>query len=581
VTTASRLPPPPDPVWDLRPAPDPAGVEQLARELSLPPVFCTLLVARGLEDPDAAKTFLRPRLETLHPPEALPDALPAAERILRAIDAGETIFIHGDFDVDGVTATALLTRWLRTLGGKVVPFVPHRIKHGYDLGPGGVEAAREAGAQLLLTCDCGIRAHEAVRAAQALGMDVVVTDHHTPAETLPPALAVVNPARKDSTYPERELCGVAVAYKLCELLARLRGIQPEALYPYLALVALGTVADLMPLKGENRTLVRFGLRYLTHTPFPGLQALLAVAGVEGSVGARDISHGLAPRINAIGRMGDAQVALRLLLTEDSGEATRLAAELEAANQLRRVEDRRTQDEALELLSLDYDPERDLGVVVAGEGWHPGVIGIVATRVVERLHRPAVVVSFQGEAGRGSARSIPEVHLHQALEGCATHLTRFGGHRQAAGMDLQRADLEAFRARFREEVRGQIAGRLPPPRLVGELPLPLEAATSDFIRFQEHLAPFGLGNPVPLFWAEGVELAELPRTVGGEGAHLKVSLRTPSSRLEGIGFGLAHRRPPEAFQSRRADALFALEENVFRGRSTPQARLVDLRPRGES
>ena len=569
------LPPPPDPVWELGDPPAPDAVGFLSEQLSLPPALTSVLVARGMTDLDRVKAFLRPRLEHLHPPAGLPDAMPAVNRILQALERKETIFVHGDYDVDGVCATALLTRWLRHLGGTVVPFVPHRTEHGYDLSEAGVAAAEAAGASLLITCDSGIAAHEAVAAARDRGMDVVVTDHHTPGPVLPPALAVVNPVRPDSTYPEAVLCGAGVAYKLAQLLAERRGIDPAELHPLLALVALATVADLVPLEGENRILVRFGLRYLAHTRMPGLRALLEIAGLRGEVDAGQVGFVLGPRINAIGRMGAADTALRLLLTEDRTEALALARELDEANRARQEEDRRTLAEALDMLAREYDPSRDHGVVLAGEGWHPGVIGIVASRIVERIHRPVVLVALSGGRGRGSARSVPGVHLYEALQGCASFLDRFGGHRQAAGMDVAAERIDAFRSAFNAQVRDQLQGRFPVPRLAAGTPLSVAEADGGLHRLLEYMAPFGMGNPRPVFWARGVELAGRPREVGD--GHLKLRLRDAGRELEAIGFGLARRCPPEALASGRVDALFQLRTHEYRGQVSLQARLLDLRP----
>lgn len=580
IAPGDHLPLPPDPVWEEGGAPPPDEVAALARTLSLPPALCAVLVARGMHEAEAVRRFLRPLLDHLHPPEALPDAGAAALRLETALARGETILVHGDYDVDGVCATALLVRFLRRLGGRVVPFVPHRTRDGYDLGPAGVEAARAAGATLLVTCDSGIAAHGAVGEARAAGIDVIVTDHHTPGETLPPAQAVVNPVRRDSAYPEAILCGAGVAWKLCQLLSERRGEDPKALYPLLAFVALATVADLVPLEGENRVLVRYGLRYLAHTRIPGLRALLTSAGVEGEVDAGQVGFLLGPRINAVGRIGAAETALRLLLTEDAVEAAALAEELEAANRARKEEDRRVLHEALALLRNAYDPDRSFGVVVAGEGWHPGVIGIVASRMVERIHRPVVLVALDGDRGRGSGRSIPGVHLYEALAECRRHLARFGGHRQAAGLDVARGDVEGFRASFDAAVRTQLQGTPPVPRLAGGIPLPLAEATEELHHLMGYLAPFGIGNPRPVFRTAAVEVAGTPREVG-EG-HLKLRLRHGPHELEAIGFGLARRRPAEALAGRQVEALFQLRTNAYQGRVTLQARLLDVRPaRGEA
>ncbi|MEX0842796.1 MAG: single-stranded-DNA-specific exonuclease RecJ, partial [Gemmatimonadota bacterium] len=442
-----------------------------------------------------------------------------ADAIRTAIRRGETILVHGDYDVDGLCSTALLTLWLRRLGGRVTPFVPHRTRDGYDLGPAGVEAARRAGAGLIVTCDSGISAHDAVRSAGMSGIDVVVTDHHTPGSELPPAVAVVNPSRSDCDYPDASLAGAGVAFKLCQLLAGMRGLPEEELLPYLDLVALATVADLVPLRGENRVLVRYGLRALSETRRPGLLALMEVTGkTPASMDAGSVGFVLGPRLNAAGRIGDPMDALRLLITDDRVEAQALARVLEEANRERREEDSRTLEEALGRLRTTYDPARDLGVVVEGQGWHPGVVGIVASRVVERLHRPAVLIAVDGESARGSARSVPGVNLYDAVRECAPHLTRFGGHRQAAGMDLATGDIPAFRVAFNKAVTSQLGGEVPGPVLRVDGPLPLEEATEDLRHFLEYLGPFGIGNPRPTFVAGGARVSGGGRIVGGR--HLK-------------------------------------------------------------
>lgn len=570
------LPPPPAPEWRLRPLPDAAPVERLTRELALPGTLCRLLAARGFGEPEAAKRYLRPRLDHLHPPELLADGKRAADRLLQAVERGETVLVHGDYDVDGITAAALLTLWIRRLGGTAVPFVPHRLRDGYDLGEAGLSRAREVGAGLLVTCDSGIRAEAAVHRAGEAGIDVIVTDHHAPGDRLPPALAVVNPRRGDCAYPDKDLCGAGVVFKICQLLAERRGIPPDELWPHLDLVALATVADLVPLRGENRVLVRFGLRYLARTEKVGLRALLEISDLSGrdDLDAGRVGFVLAPRINAGGRMGSAEVPLRLLLTDDSREAGELARDLDEENRLRRDEDRATLDDALEELAGEFRPDRDFGVVLAREGWHPGVIGIVASRVVERIHRPTVLVALDGERGRGSARSVPDVHLLDAVQASGGHLDRFGGHRQAAGMEVSRDRIPAFRDAFNRSVREQLGGRLPRPVAGGDLALAPGEATEELHALIGHMEPFGIGNPRPVFWARGLEAAAPPRVVGR--GHLKLRLRGEGGELEAIGFGLAERIPPGELDGGPLEALFHLRENEYRGRVTLQARLLHLR-----
>ena len=568
---------PPDPRWAVPARPEATRVDELSVALSLPPTLCSVLVARGHTEPDPAKRFLRPLLDHLHDPALLADGRRAAKRIVEAIRGNEAIFVHGDYDVDGICATALLTRWLRYLGATVTPFVPHRLRDGYDFSAAGLAAAQEAGAGLIVTVDCGSLAHETIAAAGAAGIDVIVTDHHTVVEPIPDAFAFVNPQRPDCPYPEKGLCGAGLAYKVSALVGAEVGADLDGLVTYLDLVALATVADLVPLEGENRVLVHYGLRRFPQTRVPGVGALLRVAKVDASeVTAGQIGYVVAPRINAAGRIGDSADALRLLLTESDVEATALAAELDVTNGLRREEDQRTLDEALEWLSAHYDPRSDFGVVLAGEGWHAGVIGIVASRVVERIHRPVVMISVGENMGRGSARSIPGFDVYEALVECSAQLDRFGGHRQAAGMDIRPEAVADFRRAFNEAARARLETHDLRPVLRPDVDIHLSDIDLKLVRWLAYLGPHGMGNPGPLFRAREIVLEE-PRVVGAN--HLKVTLVQRGARLDAIGFGLADRFPVETLGGAAYDALFRLERNEWRGRARPQAKLADLRPSG--
>lgn len=565
---------PPDAVWHDPPPVDSGVVDTLVAELRLPRPLCTLLAVRGHSDPARAKDFLRPRLEHRADPALLADGPKAADRISAAIDAGETILVHGDYDVDGICATALLTRWFTRLGARVAPFVPHRLNDGYDFSAAGVAAAQAHGASMVVTVDCGTVAHEAVAQAGELGIDVIVTDHHQPGEVLPPALAVVNPHRVDCAYPFSDLCGTGIAFALGELVGRARGVTTDGLIELLDLVALATVADLVPLRGENRVLVHFGLRRFAESRVPGVRALMNVAGVDPSeINAGHLGFQLAPRINAVGRIGDAKEGLQLLLSEDEARAEELAGRLDALNTERREEDQRTLDEALDQLADSYDPERDFGVVIAGEGWHPGVIGIVASRVVDRVHRPVVMLALGPDGGRGSARSIPGFHLYDALAACAEHLDRFGGHEQAAGMDIRADVIPAFRAHFNAEAERRFAGSPPRPTRRPDAGIELGDVDTGLVHWLGYLGPHGIGNRGPLFRARGVML-DGAREVGTN--HLKVSLRHGGARLDGIGFGLWDRFVGAGLEEGRWDVLFRLERNEWNGRVTAQAKLVDLK-----
>ncbi len=578
--TPGELPPIPAPRWSVAPAPPARQVAALERELRLPRAMCVALAVRGFGQPAAARSFLRPMREGLPDPALLADAVPACERMLRAIDRGETVLVHGDYDADGIAAAALLTRCLRTLGGRVVPFVPHRLRDGYDFGPAGLEVARAVGATLLITADSGTRAHDAVEAARKESMDVVVTDHHTPDGTLPRAHAVVNPRREDCPYPNPDLSGTGVAFELARLLGLMTGSTALGPLPHVELVALATVADLVPLSHHNRVLVRRGLEAFPDSANLGLRALVQVARVRGPVTPGRIGFALAPRVNAAGRVGETRTALDLLLTDDRDEAARLAERLGAWNAERKRTEARVLEEALAVLARSYDPERDYGVVLASSDWHPGVIGIVAARLAERLHRPTVLVAVDGATARGSARSVPGFDVLAAIARGRRHLDRFGGHRQAAGMNLAPERVEAFRASFNEAAERALAGRELRPRLVADAEIRLEEATQPLARYLRHMGPHGVGNRRPLFLARGVEVEGPVRVLGG--GHLKMRLRDRTAALDAIGFRMAEKVDPATLGSGSLDSVFRLELDAYRGVPRVQAQLAAIGPaRSES
>lgn len=572
--TSARLTP--RPTWKVRSGPDPAIVKALQESLKLPDALCRLLAARGHLTPDAAKSFLRPLLTTLHDPALLLDAKKAARRLARAVSEREQVVVHGDFDVDGISGAVLLASWIRELGGRAEAIVPDRLRHGYDLSQAGVDRAAALGAGLLVTVDCGIVAHEPVRRAALAGMDVIVTDHHQPGTELPGALAVVNPSRPGCAYPNKSLCGTAVAFKVGQLVAAELGRPEEESWQYLDLVALATIADQMVLTGENRVLARYGLRAVKRYARPGLMALMRQAGasLEAEVDSATVAFMIAPRINAAGRVGDSDAALRLLMTRDPAEAAKLAETLEGDNRRRRKLEQRTTEEAIEALEREYDPGRDRAVVIAGDGWHQGVIGIVASRLVERVFRPVVVLSFDGDDGRGSARSIPSFDLYAALAGCSEHLARFGGHRQAAGMDISRDRLPAFREAFAAAARHAMGSALPRPEIHADLELGLHEASPGLYRYLRYAGPFGQGNPDPVFVARGVHLAQPPKVL--KGGHLKFRFAQGGANLPGIGFRLAERVAVDDLGTGPADVAFNLIESTFRGRTTIEAKVLDIR-----
>jgi single-stranded-DNA-specific exonuclease len=559
--------------WVVAPQPDPAAVARLAADLGVPAALAALLVQRGQGTEAAARSFLRPNVTALSNPSAIAGMAEAVEAIAATVRAGGTILVHGDYDVDGQCATALLTRALRAAGADVVGFVPHRLRDGYDFGPAGLAAAQRIGASLVVTCDCGITAVDTVRAARAAGIGVVVTDHHLPGPELPPALAVVDPQRADDVSDARALCGTGIAFKLVQALVPALGLPPNLPYHLLDLVALATVADVVPLVGENRILVRHGLRLLGESRWPGLRALVEACGLGGrELRAGHMGYILGPRLNAAGRIGDAADGLRLLLTDDEAEATALARRLEGLNVERQSLDHRMLEEALAQVEQGGDPDRDAGFVLAGDGWHPGVVGIVASRVVERYGRPAFLIAFDGDVGKGSGRSISRFDLHAALLACGDLLERFGGHQMAAGLTIRRDRLEEFRERFGDIAREMLGPDDLGPEQRVDLELGLHEATRELERTCRHLEPCGSGNASPVFGVRGVRLTGRSRVGNG---HLKGTLDNGSTRLAAIGFQWADRVP--WLGEGLVDAAFRLESNEWNGHSTLQARLCALAP----
>lgn len=558
--------------WIVVPPPAPDLVRQLAAALSLPPALAALLVQRGHDTPEHARRFLRPSLDELGNPLALAGMAEAVDVVARAVRAGTTILVHGDYDVDGQCATALLVRALRAAGAAVVPFIPHRLRDGYDFGAAGLRAAVAAGAGLVVTCDCGITAVETVRATRALGIDVVVTDHHLPGPELPPANAVVDPQRVDDRSGATALCGTGLAFKLVQALVPALSLPPHLPLHLLDLVALATVADVVPLVAENRVLVKHGLRVLTASRWPGVRALVEIGGLTGKeIRAGHLGYILGPRLNAAGRLGDAGDGLRLLLTDDPAEAERLARRLEALNGERQALDQRMLEEALAQVASGDDPA-GAAFVLAGDGWHPGVVGIVASRVVERYGRPTFLIAFDGDVGKGSGRSISRFDLHAALTSCADLLERYGGHRMAAGVTIRRPQLEAFRARFAEVARAQLSPDDLGPEQRVDLVISLADATADLERLGRYLEPCGMGNASPVFGVRGVRISGRARV--GQG-HLKGCLEDGEHRLPAIGFGWADRVP--WLGEGLADVAFKLETNEWQSRVTLQARLCALTP----
>ena len=565
-------------VWQHLPCDD-ARVAYLAGALDVDPVVARLLVLRGVDTPETAARFLHPSLDQLHDPFLLTDLSAGVERLLAAVARKERIAVHGDYDVDGITSTVMLRRMVELLGGDVVHFIPERLRDGYGLQPAGIERLHGMGVRVVVSVDCGIRSQAAGQRASELGMDLVITDHHEPEAALPPALAVINPRRFDCPYPDKDLAGVGVALKLVHGLCMKTG-HLEWMPAFLKLAAIGTVADVVPLTGENRVIARLGLERLTRGPNTvGLQALLDVSGLarKNKIGSEEVGFMLAPRVNAAGRMNTPDLAARLLLTSDrrlTGEARELAEQLDAENLRRREEEAGILRDARERIARDPDIAAQNALVVWGEGWHRGVIGIVASRLVDQFCRPAVVLAVDGEVAHGSGRSIPGFDLLQGLEHCADLFTRFGGHRQAAGLELPAARLEEFRRRLAAYANERLQPDDLAPRLAIDAPLPLTGIDSRLLAGLDALEPFGVGNRRPVFHAEAVEVVDGPHVI--KDRHLGMTVRQGRARFRAMAWRAAEQE--ELVRARRGslNLAFSLTENTWRNETSVELSVADIK-----
>ncbi len=564
-------------VWDhLRG--DETHASALVSALGIDPVIAHLLVLRGIAAPDEAERFLHPSLDHLHDPFQLTDLPPAVDRLLRAIDRGERIAVHGDYDVDGVTSTVMLRRLLDLLGADVVHFIPDRITDGYGLEPAAIDRLAAQQVRVVVSVDCGIRSNAAAIRARELGLDLVVTDHHEPGAVLPPALAVINPKRPDCPYPDKDLAGVGVALKLVQALCQ-RTDHTRWLPGFIKMAALGTVADVVPLRGENRVIAKLGLDQLSRGPHTtGLRALLDSTGLLGqTLTSFDIAFRLAPRINAAGRMSTPDVATRLLLLVDEGraaEAKRLAEQLDSENHRRQQEEADILAAARRRVETDPDVGAHAMLVVWGEDWHRGVIGIVASKLVDAFHRPAIVLAIDGDVTYGSGRSIPGFDLLGALEHCGDLFTRFGGHRHAAGLTIDTGRLKELRTRLTEYADDRLGPDDLRPRLRIDCALRLAAITPAVVEGLRAMEPFGAGNPRPMFHTGPVELARGPRVM--KSRHLSMAVRQDKRVFRAVAWRMADHAE---FVTRHGDALdvaFHLTENHYRGEHTVELSVADIR-----
>jgi single-stranded-DNA-specific exonuclease len=566
-----------DRIWEPLPC-DEGGVARLAAELNVSPTTARLLCIRGMGDVDRARRFLNPSLDDLHDPFALAGMATAVDRVLGAIARKERIAIHGDYDVDGVTSTVILRRALELLGADVTHFLPERLRDGYGLQPASLDRLHADGVKLVISVDCGIRGVEAALHARALGLDLIITDHHEPDTELPQALAVINPKRHDCTYPDKNLAGVGVALKLVQALCARSG-RSGWLPAFVKVAAIGTLADVVPLIGENRVIAKLGLAMLSKGPHKvGLRSLLDVCGLTGKeIDSYHIGFVLAPRVNAAGRMSTPDIAARLLLASDEAlapEARELAEQLNTENVRRQQEEAEIVTQARKAVETDLEIGSRTVLVVAGEGWHRGVIGIVASKLVDAFHRPAIVLSIDGDVAHGSCRSIPSFNMLAALESCPEVMMKFGGHKQAAGLTMEAARIRELRARVNEFADQRLEPDDLRPRLWIDGALAFGAINEQITSELARLAPFGAGNPRPIFRTGRVEIVDGPRRI--KERHLKMAFKQDGRVMRGIAWRASEREDFVTEHRAAIDLAFSLEEDTWNGERYLQLNIADFR-----
>jgi single-stranded-DNA-specific exonuclease len=563
--------------WKPAPQPKKGVVSSLCKEIGLSEMVTKILVQRGFETSEHTETFLCPKLEDLHDPDTMLNMEKAVMRLNRAILGHERIMVYGDYDVDGITSVAMVSSFLEGLDVQIVPYIPMRYQEGHGVSKEGVDRARKSGCTILITLDCGTKDFEALNYAASFGIDTIVCDHHLPADELPNCFALLNPKQPDCLYPFKELSGAGVAFKMLSALIPHIGLTMDSVYDHLDLLALSIGADLVDITGENRVLAFHGMRNLGESMRPGIRAMLQVAGIEEAPKTvRDMSFSLGPRINAAGRVGHALDAVKLLMANDEGGALELANQLETMNQARRDLDEDLTEEAISQM-VEQPPGRSC-TLVTGEGWHRGVLGIVASRLIEQRYCPAIVLSEESEVLTGSARSVPGIDILAAFEECKHLIDQFGGHPMAAGLTIRRENMEEFTTCLNNAINTQTLGARPQPSIAYHMPINLQELNPVMYKEFERIGPFGPGNEVPVFMAQGAVTSIPPRTVGHGGRHLKLVVQdagNPSKRFEAIGFGMGE-RIDEVRAWRSFDIVFTLARNTYRGKSTLNLHLIDIR-----
>lgn len=560
--------------WNVLHAAD-DKVKALTEALKIHPVLCKILVQRGIETFEEARNFFRPQLSHLHDPWLMKDMDKAVDRILRAFDAGEKILVFGDYDVDGTTAVACMYRFLKKfcVPGSLDYYIPHRYREGYGVSKAGIDFAHENGCTLIISLDCGIKSADLIAYARELGIDFIVCDHHMPDDTLPPAVAILNPRQKDCNYPYKELCGCGVGFKLITALSQKLDVPEDAPYEYLDLVATAIAADIVPITGENRVLAYYGLKKVNTNANFGIQALKELSGLQKDLLISNLVFMIAPRVNAAGRMDDARKAVQLFIADSYQEAMLYASLLHSDNTDRKEADKNITDEALAIIAQNEQYVQGKSTVVFQPHWHKGVVGIVASRLIDYYYRPTIVLTQSGEYVAGSARSVAGFNVYEAIHQCRDLLLGYGGHFYAAGMTLEPDKVEAFRAKFEKVVAATIKPELLIPEIVIDAVVSLRDLKQSFYNILCQMEPFGPENMKPVFVVRQVYDTGYSRVVKEQ--HVRFSLKQDNVVFSGIGFGLAHKFPLLQMQQ-PVDVVFTLEENEWNGEKSLQLKVIDFR-----
>lgn len=569
--------------WTLKPIPDSNKVSSLAKSLGVSREIAYLLVQRGIETFDEAKLFFRPDLQHLHDPYLMKDMEKAVERIERAIENEENILVYGDYDVDGTTSVSLVYDYLTTYYPNVFTYIPDRYDEGYGISFQGIDFAYDNNFTLIIALDCGIKAIDKVEYARSRNIDFVICDHHLPGDEIPKAVAVLDPKREDCNYPYKELCGCGVGFKLVQALANRSGLETEDLLPYLDLVATAIAADIVPITGENRILAFYGLEVMNTNPRPGFRAIIGQAKLSEKLeknavkrlNVTDVVFGIAPRINAAGRIKHGKHAVDLLTETEFSKAVQLAAEIEEFNNFRRETDKQITEDALKQIELNGEQHRKT-TVVYHESWHKGVIGIVASRLTETYYRPTLVFTKSGEYLSASARSVVGFNIYNALENCSDHIEQFGGHMYAAGLTILEKNFEKFKEAFERVVSESISSRMLEPEIEVDMEIDLHDINPKFYRILKQFAPFGPGNKTPVFMTKNLFDSGYSRCVGEDDKHLRLTVKQiGSGEFTGIGFGLGEKKSVVC-SGKPFSAIYCLDENHWNGNTTLQLRVKDIK-----